>query len=123
MKTNEYIDSCKKALKEEQEKSLLETNNWSHVNKEEVHKNWNLLYAKIAEELDTLSPSDLKAQNFIREHYKIVGAFYKPSKEAYIGMSLFYKEDEAMRTFHKSFHVKMLNFLEEAIFIYAYKNL
>ena len=104
MKTNEYIDSCKKALKKEQEKSLFETNNWSHVNKEEVHENWNLLYVKIAEELDTLSPSDIKAQDFIREHYKIVCAFYKPSKEAYLGMSLFYKEDEA-------------------ISIYAYKNL
>lgn len=123
MKTNEYIDSCKKALKEEQEKSLLETNNWSHVNKEEVHKNWNLLYAKIAEELDTLNPLDTKAQDFISEHYKIVSVFYKPSKEAYIGMSLFYKEDEGMKTFHKSFHIKMLDFLEEAISIYAYKNL
>jgi hypothetical protein len=45
MKTNEYLESCKKALKKEQEKSLLETNNWPHVNKDEVHKEWNLLYA------------------------------------------------------------------------------
>ncbi len=123
MKRNEYIDACKKALKVEQEKSLLETNNWSHVNKEEVHRNWNLLYEQIAVELDTLDPLDNKAQDFTREHYTIVCAFYKPSKEAYIGMSFFYKEDKGMREFHQSFHVKMLTFLEEAIYIYACKNL
>jgi len=123
MKTNEYLNSCRDTLKAEQEKSLLETNNWAHVNKDDVHKKWNVLYVKISKELDILIAQDKIAQDFIKEHYELVCSFYEPSKKAYIGMSLFYKEDENMKLFHNSYHIKMLDFLEEAIYIYAQKNL
>ncbi|WP_260148818.1 TipAS antibiotic-recognition domain-containing protein [Streptomyces sp. PanSC9] len=42
-----------------------------------------------------------------------------PSREAYVGMSLFYAEDEAMRAFHDSYHPGMVEFLGAAIRVFA----
>lgn len=57
--------------------------------------------------LQTLSPSRL--------HYEIACRFYRPSKEAYIGMSLFYCENQDMKIFHNAYHPDMVDFLRPAI--------
>ena len=38
-------------------------------------------------------------------------------------MSLFYREDLDMKEFHNSYHPRMVDFLGEAIYIYAHQNL
>ncbi|MFF9158440.1 TipAS antibiotic-recognition domain-containing protein [Streptomyces sp. NPDC014846] len=62
---------------------------------------------------------DEQIQELVRRHFDIVSRFYTPSREAYVGMSLFYAEDEAMRAFHDSYHPGMVEFLGAAIRVFA----
>ncbi len=118
-----YLNSCSKSLDEEQSKSLSETNNWEHVDKSLVHSDWDVLYKEIAENIDNSKPEDLNIQEYIKRHYDISCRFFKPTKKAYIGMSLFYQDNEDMKNFHNNYHPSMVKFLSDAIYSYAECNL
>ncbi|MFJ8134325.1 TipAS antibiotic-recognition domain-containing protein [Streptomyces hydrogenans] len=117
---NSYEDECRRSLAEEQAKSLAETNDWEHVDRERVHQDWDVLYREITGFMDGGSlPGDQQIQELVRRHFNIVCRFYTPSKKAYVGMSLFYAEDEAMRAFHDSYHPGLVEFLGAAISVFA----
>ncbi|CAN3979049.1 hypothetical protein KPATCC21470_1673 [Kitasatospora purpeofusca] len=85
-----------------------------------VHQDWDVLYREITVFLnDGALPGDQEIQELVRRHFDIVCRFYIPSREAYVGMSLFYAEDEAMRAFHDSYHPGMVDFLGAAIRVFA----
>ncbi|MFJ9574824.1 TipAS antibiotic-recognition domain-containing protein [Streptomyces sp. NPDC101191] len=117
---NSYEDECRRALAEEQARSLAETNDWEHVDRERVHQDWDVLYREVTASLDGGSlPGDEQVQELVRRHFDIICRFYVPSREAYVGMSLFYAEDEAMRAFHDSYHPRLVEFLGAAIKVFA----
>ena len=118
-----YLSECRQALSAEQARSLSVTNNWAHVNREQVHADWDALYKELAPLIGRLAPESVEVQALIGRHYSLVSRFYVPSREAYIGMSLFYGENQAMKSFHDSHHISMVDFLAEAIPIFARKNL
>jgi hypothetical protein len=118
-KSNEFLEQCRAAMQAEQTQSLTETNNWAHVDRQQVHANWDVLYKTLAPMVDVHAPASDEIQNLMAQHYAIVSNFYVPSKLAYIGMSLFYAENPAMRDFHLAYHPKMVDFLQEAIWVYA----
>lgn len=117
--TPEYLQECRQALNKEQALSLRQTNNWSHVDKHQVHLDWDSLYKELAQHIDTLSPASPEIQAIMARHYTIASRFYPPTKEAYIGMSLLYAENEDMKTFHEAYHPEMITFLAKAMQIYA----
>lgn len=119
----EYLEECRAALASEQAQSLSETNNWSHVNKEKVHLDWDALYREFAPLVHQSLPSSSKVQALMARHYEIVSRFYAPSRLAYIGMSLFYQENQDMKNFHNAYHPSMVEFLAEAIPLYSHSNL
>lgn len=121
--SNEYQEQCRLALDKEKNKSLKETNNWEHVDRDNVHKDWATLFTKLAEMVDTYSPPDQDVQKIVSEHYKITSRFYKPSKEAYIGTSLFVIENDDFLKYHNSFHPKLAEFLGAAMRVFAERNL
>ena len=121
--SNKYLTECKNALNAEQTHSLSTTDNWAHVNRELVHQDWDLLYKKLAEYADGTTVDNMNVQKLMEEHFEITCRFYTPSKEAYIGMAIFYKEDEDMRKFHNSYHPEMVEYLGDAIVHYASSNL
>lgn len=116
-------EECRVALSEEQTKSLSETNNWSHVDRAKVHSDWDVLYKKMISHVDAADPSNEDVQKLIAEHYEIVSRFYVPSEKAYIGMALFYGENEGMKIFHTEYHSNMVNFVGDSICFYAYQKL
>ncbi|MEV5975079.1 TipAS antibiotic-recognition domain-containing protein [Streptomyces sp. NPDC051921] len=117
---NSYEDECRRALAEEQAKSLAETNDWEHVDRQRVHQDWDVLYREVTAFLDGGSlPGDHQIQELVARHFDIVCRFYIPSREAYVGMSLFYAEDEAMRAFHDSYHPGLVEFMGAAIKVFA----
>ncbi|MFB8243270.1 TipAS antibiotic-recognition domain-containing protein [Kitasatospora purpeofusca] len=117
---NSYEDECRRSLAEEQARSLAGTNDWEHVDRARVHQDWDVLYREITVLLnDGALPGDQEIQELVRRHFEIVCRFYVPSREAYVGMSLFYAEDEAMRAFHDSYHLGMVEFLGAAIKVFA----
>jgi hypothetical protein len=121
--STDYLQSCRDALNHEQAQSLAATDNWSHVDKAQVHLDWDALYKELTPMIETFPTSALEIQAIIARHYAIVSRFYRPSKQAYIGMSLFYGENLDMKHFHTSYHPKMIEFLGEAMPIYAHGNL
>ncbi|MEU1378076.1 TipAS antibiotic-recognition domain-containing protein [Streptomyces triculaminicus] len=116
---NQYEDECRRSLAEEQAKSLAETNNWEHVDRNQVHQDWDGLYREIATCLDESLPGDREIQELVRRHFDIACRFYMPSRKTYVGMALFYAEDDAMREFHNSYHPRMVEFLGDAMRIFA----
>ncbi|MBC7455764.1 MAG: TipAS antibiotic-recognition domain-containing protein [Massilia sp.] len=120
---SEYLEQCRQALAEQQAKSLAETENWSHVDKQQVHIDWDLVYKELATVVEGSLPSSPEAQAFISRHHSIAVRFYKPSREAYIGLGLFYQDNPDIRAYHTAFHPKMVEFLGEAIYVYAQRNL
>lgn len=118
-KSADYLQQCRAALSDEQARSLSETENWAHVDKAQVHNDWDALYKRLVPLLQNLQASAPEVQALMAEHYGIVSRFYAPSKKAYIGMSLFYAENTDMVNFHNAYHPNMVTFLAEAIPIYA----
>jgi hypothetical protein len=121
--SDDYLEECRKALSEEQAASLSATDHWRHVDREKAHSDWDALYRKLAAIIDTAAPTSAEAQELIREHYLVASRFYVPSKAAYIGMSLFYASNDAMRDFHNQYHPEMVRFLGPAILEYAERQL
>ena len=121
--STDFLQQCRSAMAAEQADSLAKTNNWSHVNKDQVHADWDALYQKLAPLVEHHSSDSPEIQSLIGEHFSIISRFYKPSKMGYIGTSLHYAENESMKNFHNSYHPKLVQFLAEAIPVYAEKHL
>jgi hypothetical protein len=122
-KSAEYLQECRDALNSEQALSLAATNNWAHVDKLQVHKDWDALYKELVPLMQDSSASSPEVQAIMARHHGIVSRFYAPSKQAYIGMSLFYAENQDMANFHNSYHPDMVEFLAEAMPLYAHTSL
>ena len=118
-----YLEKCRNALSSEQTKSLSETNNWAHVDKQQVHTDWDTLYKVISPLIDNSMPGDENIQTLVDSHFKITCRFYQPSTDAYLGMALFYAENKDMEAFHNAYHPKMVAFLGDGMSIYAHRNL
>jgi uncharacterized coiled-coil DUF342 family protein len=116
-----YQEKCRQALEAEKTRSLTATNNWAHVDRAKVHADWDNLYKQFATLIDTSTATDNKVQELVAEHYQIACRFYTPSKEAYIGMALFYEENADMKKFHNQYHPKFVEFLGDAICHYSAK--
>lgn len=119
----EFLQECRSVLHAEQTKSLAETANWSHVDKQQIHLDWDALYKILAPMVQNSLPSSPEIQSVMARHYAIASRFYVPSKKAYIGMGLYYQENPDMNAFHNAYHPDMAQFLSEAICIYAHHNL
>lgn len=117
--SSDLLDACRDAMAVEQAKSLSETDNWSHVDREKTHSDWAELYTKLAPLVTDLPPTASEVQALMTQHYAIISRFYAPTGRAYVGMALFYRENEAMRSFHNNFHPNMAAFVGEAMYAFA----
>ncbi|BCJ47163.1 hypothetical protein Aiant_78200 [Actinoplanes ianthinogenes] len=112
----EDADRYRRALADEQAASLAATAGWAHVDKDQVHRDWHDLYGEIAAAITAgAQPGDEAVQDLVARHHAVVSRFYSPSTDAYLGMALFYAEDEGMRTWHTSYHPRMVEFLGAAM--------
>ena len=118
-----YAKTCRSALAAEQAASLAQTDGWFHVDRQQVHRDWDTLYRALAAMLGQSEPSSPAVQDLMAQHHAIACRFYMPSKEAYIGMSLFYNENVDMRTFHNSYGPDLVDLLTEAMHVFAQRNL
>jgi len=100
----------------EQSKSLAETNQWSHVDKTQTHLDWDALYREITPLIGVEAPTSENVQRLIQRHHTIISRFYPPTAKAYIGMSLYYRENPEMEKFHNTYHPEMVDFLSQAMF-------
>ncbi|MDP5213463.1 TipAS antibiotic-recognition domain-containing protein [Pseudoalteromonas tunicata] len=73
--------------------------------------------------MDETAVNNESVQALMKEHFEIACRFYIPSKKAYIGMAIFYNQNEDMKKFHNSYHPAMVEYLGDAIVYYADNNL
>lgn len=123
MTEERYLDTCRNSLSEEQSGSLAATDNWAHVDRNAVHEDWKQLYEEIAGQIGVAAPDSAPVQALIVRHYAIACRFYRPSRQAYVGMSLFYAENPPMRDFHNAYHGGMVDFLKAAIRVFSERQL
>jgi len=121
--TSSYLDECRRALDEEQTRSLVATNHWEHVDRQGVHADWDALYRRISPLIAHADPSSSQIQILIAAHYDIACRFYIPSARAYVGMALHYRENHDMAAFHNTYHPDMVRFLADAMSTYAHTEL
>lgn len=119
----DYLERCRAALDDEQALSLAQSNNWAHVDRVQVHADWHGLYREMAEWIDVAPPASARMQAFVDQHFQLACRFYRPSREAYIGMALFYASNTGMNDFHKGFHPRMVDVLGDAMCVYAHNAL
>ena len=117
--SDDYRSACRQALSQEQARSLAETNQWAHVDKPKVHADWDVLYRKLTPLMQAHPAGSPVIQAVMAEHYALVSRFFRPSREAYIGMSLFYAENPDMKAFHDAYDPGLVPFLAEAMAVYA----
>lgn len=70
-----------------------------------------------------LSASSPEVQKLIKQHYEMTKAFWTPNKKSYIGLSQLYGSHPDFVEFYNKINPKLLQFLTEAMKIYAEKNL
>ncbi|WNG17807.1 TipAS antibiotic-recognition domain-containing protein [Cystobacter fuscus] len=121
--TPEYLQQCRDAQAREQAASLTATNQWAHVDKAQAHQDFQRLYGDLAPLIDHSEPSSPAVQQLIAQHYTIAARFYPASRQAYVGTALFYAENAAMKAFHDAYHPRLVEFLGEAMFVYAHSEL
>ncbi|QZA77435.1 TipAS antibiotic-recognition domain-containing protein [Deefgea tanakiae] len=119
----DYLEQCRQALQQEQTASLATSNNWAHVDRPKVHADWDALYKKLSQHIGVSDANDAAVQSLMDEHFAIATRFYTPSKLAYIGMGIFYRENADMATFHNGYHPEMVNYLGDAMVVYANQKL
>jgi DNA-binding transcriptional MerR regulator len=89
--------------------------NWDEHQREADTINRGLIALMINE----TPPSSEKVQELIRQHYLWVKKFWTPTQESYIGLSQMYLENPEFKAFYEGYHPHLLNFLVEAMRIYA----
>ncbi|GJM07567.1 MAG: transcriptional regulator [marine bacterium B5-7] len=111
--SKESIEECKEKVK-----------HWSKeqwvANKQENDK----LYANIVGLIKkNLSPSSKEVQVLIKKHYELTKVFWTPTRESYIGLGQLYLSNPDFVAFYDEIHPKLLDFLIEAMNLFADKNL
>ncbi|EPX60398.1 hypothetical protein D187_001885 [Cystobacter fuscus DSM 2262] len=121
--TPEYLQQCRDAQAREQAASLIATNQWAHVDKAQAHHDFQRLYGELAPLIGYSEPSSPAVQQLMARHYAIASRFYPASRQAYVGTALFYAENADMKAFHDAYHPRLVEFLGEAMFVYAHSEL
>lgn len=119
-----YLSNCRAALAKEQADSLAQTPAWAHVDRQQVHADWDRLYQSLVPLIKAeVLPSDDAVQSLMAQHFAIACRFYRPSASAYVGMGLFYQDNPGMRDFHNAYHPRMVGFLLDAMVEFAHRTL
>lgn len=66
-----------------------------------------------------LSPSSNEVQQIIKKHYQMTTIFWTPTRESYIGLSELYCSHPDFVKFYNNIHPKLLDFLMEAMKVFA----
>ncbi|EHL31599.1 MerR family transcriptional regulator [Legionella drancourtii] len=101
--------------------------NISHWKKSDwdVHKNEGEIISQglVNAMLNQAKPDAHEVQDLIQKHYDWVKNFWVPTKTSYIGLGQMYLEHPDFRNFYTSYHPNLVEFLVEAMKIYAKEKL
>ncbi|ARG98567.1 MerR family transcriptional regulator [Legionella micdadei] len=94
-------------------------NNWEDHQREGEEINQGLVNAI----LNGAKPEAKEVQDLIQRHYQWVKKFWTPTQESYIGLGQMYLEHPDFKSFYTNYHPDLVEFLVEAMKIYAKEKL
>lgn len=104
--------------------SKKKTKDWEKADWKGVQKEGEEIYKKIGQCIDQgLGPKDDQVQSLIARHYQLMERFYTVSKDVYVGLSQLYAEHPDFRKWFKKRHPKLVEFIAEAMRVFAHQNL
>ncbi len=97
---------------------------WSKEQWQENKCDNDRVYADLAKAIDDkLLPGSSEVQTLIHRHYELVKIFWTPTKATYIGLGQLYCSNPDFVNFYDDIHPELLDFLIEAMGVYAEKRL
>lgn len=105
---------------EEMDRSWDKINNWDQSDWDSFKTEGNAFYKDMVDlMLNDLSPASSEAQDLVKKQYLLITPLWTFNKESYIKLAESYREDANFRKFCDLFHPKLLEFLVEAMCVYA----
>ncbi|MBA2709636.1 MAG: MerR family transcriptional regulator [Tatlockia sp.] len=139
MRDAEMYEGFDPAKQQEHEKYLLETGvitqqqideswnkvrDWKKPKWEQFKKEGELLNQALANALKKhLKPEDGEVQALVQKHYDWVNNFWTPNHESYTGLAQMYLDHPDYREFYNKYHPKLVEYLVEAMRVYAIRKL
>lgn len=111
--SNEVINQSKDKIK-----------NWKKEEWIKVKQEGDRIHEQLVSAINrSLSPSSPEVQQLIREHYQLTKLFWTPTKETYKGLGQLYGSHPDFMEFYAKQHPQLLEFLVEAMNIFADREL
>ncbi len=105
---------------EEMDQSWDKIEQWDATDWESFKTEGNAFYKNMVEVmLNELSPASLEAQDLVHKQYLLITPLWMFNKTSYLKLAESYREDANFRQFCDLFHPKLLEFLVEAMRVYA----
>ena len=100
------------------------TMKWDAKEWDDVKNKGNEIYKALADCIDKeFSPRADEVQALIHQHYQMTERFYNVSQDVYTGLAQLYCEHPGFRKFFDAHHPRLVEFIAEAMRVYALKNL
>lgn len=98
--------------------------NWKKENWEQFKQEGDELNKALVAAINAdLKPSSTEVQNLVRKHHAWVKHFWTPTRESYVGLGQMYLDHPDFRDFYKAYHPKLVEYLVEAMKIFAEREL
>ncbi len=139
MRDAEMYEGFDPVKQQEHEKYLLDTGvitqqqideswgkvrDWKKPNWEQFKKEGEQLNQALANALKKhLKPEDVEVQALVQRHYDLVNVFWTPTHESYTGLAQMYLDHPDYREFYNKYHPKLVEYLVEAMRVYAARKL
>lgn len=105
-------------------KSKAKLESWSKEQWLENKQENDRVYAELAQAINNKrSPSSPEVQALIKLHYELTKIFWTPTKKTYVELGQFYRSHPDFVEFYNSIHPKLLDFLIEAMKVFANQEL
>lgn len=100
------------------------TAKWDKDEWEGVKKTGDQIHKELADAINSgLDPESEEVQKIIHCHYEMQNRFYDLTKEVYLGLADLYAQHPDFKKFFDVYHLKMIEYIGEAMRYYADKNL
>lgn len=135
MRDAEMYEGFDPVKQQEHEKYLLDTGvitqqqideswgkvrDWKKPNWEQFKKEGEQLNQALANALKKhLKPEDVVVQALVQRHYDWVNVFWTPTHESYTGLAQMYLDHPDYREFYNKYHPNLVEYLVEAMRVYA----
>lgn len=97
---------------------------WGSQEWKDVKQEGEAIYQAVSDCIEQgLGPRSDEVQALIARHVQLMGRFYDVTKDVYVGLTHLYVEHPDFRKFFAPYHPDLVEFLAEAMRVYAYKHL